>query len=1583
MEKHINIVKNNKIFSFFYLNNTMIKIFCLIQIIYPILNKCNKTTPILINNNTCSLEYCTQSDFDDKKCVVDNEIVQTQWLNNIIWIGDKDFRYINFATYSNGDMIVETTSNPGNSKRMFYAIKKNGRSFFKSKTKNMKTKYYSIKAKDQINNEGNIRYEAEIFIATVYEDDNNAKEYLVSVPKGDRYTELYDFDNDKIYQTTTQDFLQKPMNNSKGCVFSYKSITDNITYNIFGFISSNDKSVNIKQFKFTSVDIKNNNPIISTAPIQLSTGKITSCFMTTLNLTMCFFIYNNNLLTTTGFVTVLSNNILVLAIKDIDYISEDENSFFKCIHYQGEIGIFVYYYYDAIKTGLLTTIKTYYQHPKIIFLEYSNFKLNEYIGNIILDRREFNVNLFLNDIIKISNDKVCFISTSDNRDVLYVVLLTIFGTEKVIIKYYDIEIFNLYNYKIFMDLRAHPYNDFISFAFSFCQQEICTNNSDPHYTALMIFGYPNGTDSSLNVTHYLLINNNIKINNITINLTDNFVIENNIFGFVYSDIQVLNISECDNINIYSSTKSNKIINRSFLNKSKSLNLEFKNLNSKKCKIEYAYYATEPEYQDDLNYYSEKIGTDDKVSYESQRGYYKGRSIYYNIILDKDLETLCDKKSCELCLKDSLDYCITCENNYTIFKIDDEIQNKTCKEEDEESTIENTIIETVINTERINEIDVEKSYVLEKEKEIKKEEEEEEEEEIEKENFIKEDVEEKEEKWEKENKEKENENIKEEAKEEEEKNEEKGIIKEMEKEEEEVNKWKNEEKEEEKNEEKEEEKEEKKNEEAEEEKEEDKNEDKEEEKNGKNKEEKEEDKNEENDKELIKEEEKELEKEGDNRKEKEREKETEKIEEPNIQTCTYEKIINNKCTEGTITNEQIKECYNKFKEKYLTSDYDGENIIIQTKNALFELSTLEEQSDSTNPNISSVDLGECETILKKQYNLTEEDSLIILKTDLKSADLSSTYVQYEIYHPYTYDVINLDYCENIKIIINSPVNLSEETLSLYNSLLESGYNLFDVNDSFYNDICTLYTTENGTDVTLIDRQNELFSNNGNISMCQIGCDFELYNDTTKKSKCECEVQKNSTQTNVIQINFNGRLIYNSFLVVLKNSNFMILKCFKIAFDLNSIKNNIGRIIISIIFFLFLVLLFIYLVKDRKNLFIFISQILQYKLVIMKKRKNKKNKKRKRNKNIEKIKRKDNIKIIERNRKIICINKIGTLNNNPKKNIKNKNKDKNKDINKQNKIYKGKRTNPPKKIENTGFINSNFFMGSNSQIIISQNNNDLSGIKMNLNFKNKFKKEKVKGNKKNNINYKNNIKQRQILNNNLKYNNNFMKYNDEELNSLSYNQALKYDKRTYLEYYFSLLKKKNIILFWMIPSNDYNLTTLKTCLFLLNFSLYFTINGFFFTDSTMHNYFKNNGEFNFLYEISQVIYSTVISSAINILLKLLSLSERNLLKIKKENNKIESIRKAIPTRRYILLKFTIFYILSLILLSFFWYYISCFCGVYINTQIILIKDTFLTFGMSMIYPLGLNLVPGIFRILALRSEKKNKEFLYHISGLISLI
>ena len=50
---------------------------------------------------------------------------------------------------------------------------------------------------------------------------------------------------------------------------------------------------------------------------------------------------------------------------------------------------------------------------------------------------------------------------------------------------------------------------------------------------------------------------------------------------------------------------------------------------------------------------------------------------------------------------------------------------------------------------------------------------------------------------------------------------------------------------------------------------------------------------------------------------------------------------------------------------------------------------------------------------------------------------------------------------------------------------------------------------------------------------------------------------------------------------------------------------------------------------------------------------------------------------------------------------------------------------------------------------------------------------------------------------------MYYNDEELNNLPYNSALKIDKRNYCNYYLSLLKTKHPILFTFCNNDDYNI------------------------------------------------------------------------------------------------------------------------------------------------------------------------------------
>ena len=230
---------------------------------------------------------------------------------------------------------------------------------------------------------------------------------------------------------------------------------------------------------------------------------------------------------------------------------------------------------------------------------------------------------------------------------------------------------------------------------------------------------------------------------------------------------------------------------------------------------------------------------------------------------------------------------------------------------------------------------------------------------------------------------------------------------------------------------------------------------------------------------------------------------------------------------------------------------------------------------------------------------------------------------------------------------------------------------------------------------------------------------------------------------------------------------------------------------------------------------------------------------------------------------------------------------------------------------------------------------------------------------------------------------MAYNDEELNQLSYPLALRSDNRTYCEYYKSLIKTKHNLIFSFFYSKDYNSRIIKIDLFFITFVCEFAINTLFFDDDSMHKIYEEKGKFDFLYQLPQIIYSTMISYALNILLNFLALSEDYILDLKKNKNDINVDRRYAKIYKKLKIALMIYFIISLILLLFFWYYISMFCAVYKNTQTHLIKDTFISLGTSFLYPFGIYLIPGFFRIPALSNKRNKRECLYNISKFIQMV
>ena len=235
---------------------------------------------------------------------------------------------------------------------------------------------------------------------------------------------------------------------------------------------------------------------------------------------------------------------------------------------------------------------------------------------------------------------------------------------------------------------------------------------------------------------------------------------------------------------------------------------------------------------------------------------------------------------------------------------------------------------------------------------------------------------------------------------------------------------------------------------------------------------------------------------------------------------------------------------------------------------------------------------------------------------------------------------------------------------------------------------------------------------------------------------------------------------------------------------------------------------------------------------------------------------------------------------------------------------------------------------------------------------------------------------------------LNYNNSELNSLSYEEALKYDKRSFFQYYISLLKINQLLLFSFYPNEDYNSKIIKMFLFFFFVASEFSINALFFSDETMHKIYEDQGSFNFLYQIPQIIYSTILSLLFDFIIKYFSLSEKTILEIKEEKRKESKDidEKTKKMFKFLKIKFALFFILCPIVLFFFWFYITCFCGVYKNTQIHLIKDTLLSFLTSLLFPFATAILPGILRIFSLKLNKVNKvnkAYIYKFSQFLENI
>ena len=106
------------------------------------------------------------------------------------------------------------------------------------------------------------------------------------------------------------------------------------------------------------------------------------------------------------------------------------------------------------------------------------------------------------------------------------------------------------------------------------------------------------------------------------------------------------------------------------------------------------------------------------------------------------------------------------------------------------------------------------------------------------------------------------------------------------------------------------------------------------------------------------------------------------------------------------------------------------------------------------------------------------------------------IEYEVYYPSNENILyklDLNICQDINILIYSPMKLYDKNINIYNS-----------SSDFYKDICYEYSTENGTDIILNDRKEEYI--NKDLNPCEENCNFTEYDFENNRAICSCEIKK---------------------------------------------------------------------------------------------------------------------------------------------------------------------------------------------------------------------------------------------------------------------------------------------------------------------------------------------------------------------------------------------------------------------------------------------------------------------------------------------
>ena len=235
-----------------------------------------------------------------------------------------------------------------------------------------------------------------------------------------------------------------------------------------------------------------------------------------------------------------------------------------------------------------------------------------------------------------------------------------------------------------------------------------------------------------------------------------------------------------------------------------------------------------------------------------------------------------------------------------------------------------------------------------------------------------------------------------------------------------------------------------------------------------------------------------------------------------------------------------------------------------------------------------------------------------------------------------------------------------------------------------------------------------------------------------------------------------------------------------------------------------------------------------------------------------------------------------------------------------------------------------------------------------FKNKKEQDNFMANEKNNTN--NCIK---------------LSQKDEDLQDMDFKFAVIKDKRSCLRIYWSYLVESQIILGTFFTENYLDLFVIKFSFFICTFQISFFLNALFYTDEYISNAYHNDGILDFVTGLPKSIYSFIATLIITNLLRMLSSSRNELMRIIRKYKKNDNYENIVDIKLMKLRKkLIVYFILVFLFESFFLYYVTVFCAVYKNSQKYWFFGCLESFGMDSLVAFITCIFLAFFRYISIK-------------------